>query len=356
MGAWEYIVKKFYDFQDHNFCDLKEEYNLDLEKLPEFSDSVKKWILSGVNFIGMTFAAFFMYGGTWFGYTYILPDIYPEDKTFFFWLAMFMLAEGTANLVCFHLAAKKNCVSYWVDKLSYMLNESEQAMLKGERVPRESDSNFEKTASPAPEAQGSSKSIKFCEKCNCVCPRRSHHCPICDYCVFRKDHHCYFGGGCVGLGNQRYFIVFLLYTVIGSTIVVYLLGLYLNNHVAPLFPFGFLRFIGPTVGIRYVLGYDDIFVAICGTLFTFVYSLMIGSIIFFAANIFYVLNGYTMHDYHTGRVRTAVKSDGENYTERIELVFGKHWLLNFLFPLYWNPNIVTPAIARNTLLAGSKDF
>uniref|UniRef100_A0A7E4ZXI9 Palmitoyltransferase n=1 Tax=Panagrellus redivivus TaxID=6233 RepID=A0A7E4ZXI9_PANRE len=393
MGVRSYIIDKFYQFQSYNFN------NFDLRRI-DFSDLAKKWMLFIVNGTGMLFTVTLLYGATWFGYTYILPDIYPEHKNFFFWLAMFLIGEITANLLCFHMANRKNRVSYWVVKSSYMFNESEQAMLYGDLVPRQSDPNYEKPVSiTVPETQRlimddrSSESIKcppapfprldfrdpilggdytddgvlipplqdmshtrFCEECNCICPRRSHHCPICDYCVLRKDHHCFFTGGCVGLANQRYFIVFLLHTTIGASIVVYLLGLYLNNHVAPMFPFGFLRFLGPVVGLRWIFGYDDLFVCICGTLLTFSVSITFGAAGFFVANIYYMLNGYTMHDYHTGRLKNAVECDGEDYTERIALIFGKHWALNFLFPLYWNPNILTPAIARNILLAGSKDL
>jgi len=77
---------------------------------------------------------------------------------------------------------------------------------------------------------------------------------------------------------------------------------------------------------------------------------------FFGAQMFYTLNGYTQHDYHVGRLRDQLESDGENYAERLALVFGRRWWLNFIIPQVWNPNQLTPDIARNIFLSVSKDL
>lgn len=54
-----------------------------------------------------------------------------------------------------------------------------------------------------------------CEKCNELKPARTHHCSICDCCVFQMNHHCPFTNNCVGLENQRFFLLFILYAMIG---------------------------------------------------------------------------------------------------------------------------------------------
>lgn len=56
----------------------------------------------------------------------------------------------------------------------------------------------------------------YCYWCQAYSPSRSHHCPLCNFCVIRRDHHCYFTGKCIGLQNHRYFIMFLVYALIGS--------------------------------------------------------------------------------------------------------------------------------------------
>lgn len=41
-------------------------------------------------------------------------------------------------------------------------------------------------------------------------PRRSKHCEVCKICVRVYDHHCPWINNCVGCGNLKYFIWFLL--------------------------------------------------------------------------------------------------------------------------------------------------
>lgn len=55
-----------------------------------------------------------------------------------------------------------------------------------------------------------------CDKCNGRWkPPRAHHCNRCDKCIFRMDHHCSWIGNCIGQANQKYFILFLAYTILG---------------------------------------------------------------------------------------------------------------------------------------------
>uniref|UniRef100_V9KH67 Palmitoyltransferase n=1 Tax=Callorhinchus milii TaxID=7868 RepID=V9KH67_CALMI len=51
----------------------------------------------------------------------------------------------------------------------------------------------------------------FCTMCLIQKPLRSKHCVICDCCVARFDHHSIWVGCCVGAGNHRYFVSFLLF-------------------------------------------------------------------------------------------------------------------------------------------------
>ena len=39
---------------------------------------------------------------------------------------------------------------------------------------------------------------------------------MCECCVFQMSHHCIFTNNCVGLENQRFFLLFILYAMIAS--------------------------------------------------------------------------------------------------------------------------------------------
>lgn len=51
--------------------------------------------------------------------------------------------------------------------------------------------------------------FRFCSKCKCWKPDRSHHCSACQKCVLKMDHHCPWFSDCIGFRNYRYFIQFL---------------------------------------------------------------------------------------------------------------------------------------------------
>ncbi|XP_054160008.1 palmitoyltransferase ZDHHC3-like [Oppia nitens] len=59
-----------------------------------------------------------------------------------------------------------------------------------------------------------------CSRCQMYRPPRAHHCRICERCVRKMDHHCPWINNCVGELNQKYFILFLVYT---GTACIYIL-------------------------------------------------------------------------------------------------------------------------------------
>lgn len=58
-------------------------------------------------------------------------------------------------------------------------------------------------------------SWKYCHFCQINCPPRAYHCPVCDECILRRDQHCMFSGSCVGFYNHRYYLMALIYVMIG---------------------------------------------------------------------------------------------------------------------------------------------
>lgn len=58
--------------------------------------------------------------------------------------------------------------------------------------------------------------FNYCSQCDILRHKQSHHCPLCHCCVLKHDHHCFFFGTCVGLNNQRFFIILCLHAALGS--------------------------------------------------------------------------------------------------------------------------------------------
>lgn len=65
-------------------------------------------------------------------------------------------------------------------------------------------------ATPKPRAN-------FCRKCNAWKPARSHHCSIMGRCILKLDHYCLWIVNCVGLLNQKFFLLFLFYSMLACT-------------------------------------------------------------------------------------------------------------------------------------------
>ena len=70
------------------------------------------------------------------------------------------------------------------------------------------------------------KSASECVTCKIVKPARSKHCRLCGVCVARYDHHCVWLRTCIGAGNLKWFLAFLL---LHSLICIY--GVYMSYAV-----------------------------------------------------------------------------------------------------------------------------
>lgn len=56
--------------------------------------------------------------------------------------------------------------------------------------------------------------VRYCHICKAIKPDRCHHCSVCDRCILKMDHHCPWVNNCVGYGNYKFFVLFLMYALI----------------------------------------------------------------------------------------------------------------------------------------------
>mmetsp|Transcript_21636 Transcript_21636/g.49271 ORF Transcript_21636/g.49271 Transcript_21636/m.49271 type:complete len:334 (-) Transcript_21636:62-1063(-) len=104
---------------------------------------------------------------------------------------------------------------------------------------------------------GSAARPRPCRRCELSKPHRAHHCSVCKRCVLKMDHHCPWINNCVGFGNYRYFMLFMIWMWV---LCVY--GMLL-----------FWPFLTDALGPRHFTSYRNGCMQSCRKYITFVFTL-----------------------------------------------------------------------------------
>lgn len=168
----------------------------------------------------------------------------------------------------------------------------------------------------------------ICSHCGIYVPPRTRHCAICQVCVLKKDHHCFFTGCCVGFYNQKHFIIFCVYGIIGGSWGLYNLGTYLYQTYAPIVSLNIYMYFLPYCTIRFIFGYLSFYTLCLILLFYLHITSTCAALYYFLWQMTIISRGQT--SYELMKRRRIYNDDlGEN----LRSVFGKYWIVPFLFPM-----------------------
>ncbi|CAG9797264.1 unnamed protein product [Chironomus riparius] len=179
------------------------------------------------------------------------------------------------------------------------------------------------------------KDWNLCDKCELIVPPRSWHCDVCNVCILKRDHHCMFAGNCVGLNNNRYFMIFLLHFFIGATYSFFYNSYYIwiyrgTSFIAWFTPF---KMFFPMFMMFFRSNNDW---------HLFLYMLiMIGSIFTGVLLVYHmklIVKNATTHEKNKGAYDLG-------RAQNLKIVFGDRWLWSIFWPfaestlpeVYWNP-------------------
>lgn len=84
-----------------------------------------------------------------------------------------------------------------------------------------------------PKTIEATEGMKMCRKCEAPKPPRAHHCSTCNRCILKMDHHCPWVNNCVGLRNQKFFLLFLLYVQLQCWVALGSLGMHFASAPMP---------------------------------------------------------------------------------------------------------------------------
>ncbi|XP_032259255.1 palmitoyltransferase ZDHHC20 isoform X6 [Phoca vitulina] len=151
--------------------------------------------------------------------------------------------KAVVYLVAFHLFFVMFVWSYWMTIFTspaspskeFYLPSSEKERYEKEFSQERQQEILKRAARDLPiYTTSASRTIRYCERCQLIKPDRAHHCSACDICILKMDHHCPWVNNCVGFSNYKFFLLFLLYSLlyclfVATTVLQYFIKFWTNE-------------------------------------------------------------------------------------------------------------------------------
>lgn len=235
-------------------------------------------------------------------------------------------AQGLMWFICFNIISNYLLILYHSKKSHFGPGNTKDLPFQAVNKTSKPDWSDWETSSGV--NRGTYSDWTICSHCRIPVPPRTRHCAICQVCVLKKDHHCFFTGCCIGFYNQKHFIIFCVYGIIGGAWGLYNLGTYLSQNYAPVLSFNIYQYLLPYCVLMFLFGYLSFFSLCLILLFYLHITSTCAALYYFLWQMFVISRGQTSYELVKGR-----KIYSDNMVENVRSVFGKFWILQFLFPI-----------------------
>lgn len=171
---------------------------------------------------------------------------------------------------------------------------------------------------------------KYCHFCQRNSPPRSYHCPICDICILKRDQHCMFAGCCVGFYNHRYYLMAVLYIMIGSLYASVLQWPHIIETIGGFHWIPLMCMIAPHIAV--LGGFLSIYGFICAVSQIVLVSVFVLTSSLLCVQIKCIVNGQTIHE-----KKAEITLYDLGWKKNFIQILGKKWYLAILSPIASSP-------------------
>jgi palmitoyltransferase len=172
---------------------------------------------------------------------------------------------------------------------------------------------------------------RYCEMCKKKQPPKSFHCRTCNVCILRRDHHCLFFSRCIGLYNQRYYMMYLTHINVSLIYSTYYDYLFVSSMFDSYdFIISLYKVFNPMLSL---ITSDPVGVRELYVLF-FVFNCIF---IVWASGVFWfhvknIMRGITAYE-----LKTAADADLSKWRENVLSIVGEKWYWAIVWPFADSP-------------------